>query len=77
MTAALTARGRHRLLGPVLPEPPDDAEKACYAWRSLPFLTTALAASALCMIVSQVRMEAGQPVLLIFAGYTAVYEKRP
>jgi cellulose synthase (UDP-forming) len=73
MTAALTARGRHRLLGPVLPEPPDDAEKACYAWRSLPFLTTALAASALCMIVSQVRMEASEPVLLIFAGYTAVY----
>lgn len=73
MTAARTARGRHRQLGPVLPEPPDDAEKASYAWRSLPFLTTALTVSALCMIISQARLAAAQPVLVIFAGYTAVY----
>jgi len=74
--AALVARGRHRLTGsagPVLPEPPDDAEKTSYGWRSLPFLATALAVSAICIIVSQVRMEASHPVLLIFSGYTAVY----
>jgi cellulose synthase (UDP-forming) len=73
MTAALAAHGRHRQLGPVLPAPPDDAEKASYAWRSLPFLATALAVSAICLVIAQVRMEAGHPVLLVFSGYTAVY----
>jgi cellulose synthase (UDP-forming) len=73
MPVTLTARGRHRHAGPVLPGPPDDAEKASYGWRSLPFLTTALALSAACVIASQVWMEASHPVLLVFCGYTAVY----
>jgi cellulose synthase (UDP-forming) len=69
----LAARGRHRQLGPVLPGPPDDAEKCSYGWRSLPFLATALAVSALCLSAGQVWLEIGHPVLLAFAGYTAVY----
>jgi cellulose synthase (UDP-forming) len=71
--ATLAARGRHRQLGPVLPSPPDDAEKSSYGWRSLPFLTTALAISALCLSAGQVWLEIRHPVLLAFAGYTAVY----
>jgi cellulose synthase (UDP-forming) len=73
MPATLTARGRHRHAGPVLPGPPDDIEKASYGWRSLPFLTSALVVSAACVIASQVWMEAQHPLLLVFAGYTAVY----
>jgi cellulose synthase (UDP-forming) len=73
MPATLAARGRHRQLGPILPGPPDDAEKSSYGWRSLPFLTTALALSALCLGGGQVWLEVRHPVLLAFAGYTAVY----
>jgi cellulose synthase/poly-beta-1,6-N-acetylglucosamine synthase-like glycosyltransferase len=70
----LAARGKHhRRGGLVLPEPPDDHEKASYGWRSLPFLATALAVSATCIIVSQVWMEVSHPVLAIFCGYTLVY----
>ena len=71
--ATLAARGRHRQVGPVLPGPPDDAEKSSYGWRSLPFLITAFALSALFLSVGQVWLEIGHPVLLAFAGYTAVY----
>jgi cellulose synthase (UDP-forming) len=75
MTAGTVApRGRHhRKLGPVLPEPPDDYEKTSYAWRSLPFLASALAISALCVIASQVLMEALHPVLAVFAWYTLIF----
>jgi cellulose synthase (UDP-forming) len=70
----LAPRGRHhRKAGLVVPEPPDDHEKASYAWRSLPFLSAALAMSALCVIVSQVWMELSHPVLLIFAWYTVTF----
>jgi cellulose synthase (UDP-forming) len=70
----LTPRGRHhRKTGLVLPEPPDDHEKASYAWRSMPFLATALAVSALCVIIAQVWMEISHPVLAIFSWYTAIY----
>jgi cellulose synthase (UDP-forming) len=70
----LTAHGKHhRRAGLVVPEPPDDHEKASYGWRSLPFLATALALSALCIVVSQAWMELSHPILLIFCWYTAVY----
>jgi cellulose synthase (UDP-forming) len=71
--ATLAARGRHRQVGPVLPGPPDDAEKSSYGWRSLPFLATALTISALCLSTGQIWLEIRHPVLLAFAGYTAVY----
>jgi cellulose synthase (UDP-forming) len=75
MTAPpLTARGKHhRRVGLVVPEPPDEHEKASYAWRSLPFLATALTVSALCIIVSQLWMEVSHPILAIFCWYTLVY----
>jgi cellulose synthase (UDP-forming) len=70
----LTARGRHhRRAGLVVPEPPDDDEKASYAWRSLPFLAAGLAVSAACVIVSQAWMEITHPILAIFAWYTLIY----
>jgi len=72
--AALSARGRHhRQRGLVLPEPPDDAEKVSYAWRSLPFLLAALAVSSLCVIVAQVWMEVSHPLMAVFAWFTAIY----
>jgi len=72
---ALTARGKHhRRPGMVVPEPPDDHEKASYCWRALPFLATALAVSALCIIVSQLWMELSHPILAVFfCWYTIVY----
>ncbi|HXW47133.1 MAG TPA: cellulose synthase catalytic subunit [Streptosporangiaceae bacterium] len=75
MTAPpLTARGKHhRRVGVVVPEPPDDHERASYGWRSLPFLAVALAVSALCIIGSQLWMEISHPILAIFCWYTLVY----
>jgi hypothetical protein len=75
MTApALTARGKHhRRGGLVLPEPPDDQEKASYGWRPLPFLAAALAVCATCMITAQVWMEISHPILAIFCPFTIVY----
>lgn len=76
MTAStLAARGRHhrRRAGLVLPEPPDEHEKASYAWGSLPFLASALALSALCVIVAQLWMEISHPILAIFSWYTAIF----
>jgi len=62
----------------VLPEPPDDAEKSSYAWRSLPLLATALSISALCLIAAQVWFELRYAHVLpfavaLFAAYTAAY----
>jgi cellulose synthase (UDP-forming) len=73
VSAEAVRSGRHRYSGPVVPEPPDNIEKDSYAWRSLPFLTTALCVSALCIIVAQAWMEARYPLLLPFAGYTLLY----
>jgi cellulose synthase (UDP-forming) len=71
---ALAARGKHhRRTGLVLPDPPDDQEKASYGWRSLPFLAAALAVSAACIFVWQLWMEISHPVLAIFCLFTAVY----
>ena len=71
----LSARGKHhRRAGVIVPEPPDEHEKASYSWRSLPFLATALAVSAMCIIGSQLWMEISHPVLALFFGwYTLVY----
>jgi cellulose synthase (UDP-forming) len=73
VSAEAVRSGRHRYLGPVVPEPPDNIEKDSYAWRSLPFLATALCVSALCIIVAQAWMETRYPLLLPFAGYTLLY----
>ena len=63
MTAtAASAKGRHRYTNLVLPVPPDDHEKASYSGRSLPFLATALAVSAVCIVVAQVWMEIRHPM---------------
>ena len=72
MTAPLLS-GRHRVAGPVLPEPPDDTEKRSYAWRSLPYLASALVISSLCVITAQIFLEIGNPIATPFAVYTAIY----
>ena len=45
----------------VLPPPPDDIEKYGYLQRNLPYLTTILAISATCLIISQIRFETPGP----------------
>jgi cellulose synthase (UDP-forming) len=57
----------------VLPEPPSDAEKYCYVWRSLPFLISALAISSLCVIAAQAWFEIRNPIARPFALYTALF----
>jgi cellulose synthase (UDP-forming) len=72
--SAVRAAGRHRAARLVLPAPPDDEEKASYAWRSLPYLTIALTFSAACVAATQVWYEAHNPVLAApFAAYTLLY----
>jgi cellulose synthase (UDP-forming) len=77
-TSELARTGRHRSRGHVLPDPPSDAEKYSYAWRSLPMLATALFISAVCLILTQAWFEVRNAPILpylvaIFAGYTAIY----
>jgi cellulose synthase (UDP-forming) len=69
----LVATGRHRSTGPVLPVPPDDAEKYSYGWRSLPYLTSALMISSVFVITAQVFFEVGNRIAIPFALYTALY----
>jgi cellulose synthase (UDP-forming) len=57
----------------LLPAPPDDAEKSSYAWRSLPFLTCALAVSALCVVIAQAWFEVRYLMALPFAAFTLLY----
>jgi len=59
--------------GPELPAAPTDEEKFSYSWRSLPFLTTAIAVSALCVIVAQAWLEVRYPIARPFALYTLAY----
>jgi len=68
-----TAKVRHRQASLVLPEPPDDEEKYAYVQRNLPYLATALVIGASCLIVSQVRFELHDLVLLPFLAFTATY----
>jgi cellulose synthase (UDP-forming) len=56
MTILTAAPGRHRR-SIVLPEPPDDAEKYAYDWRSLPYLATILTIAFLSATGSQVWFE--------------------
>ena len=60
-----------------LPQPPDDIEKYAYLQRNLPYLTTILAISATCLIISQIRFKAQDPALwpfMIFTGSYALYQ---
>ena len=60
-----------------LPQPPDDREKYAYLQRNLPYLTTILAISATCLIISQFRFETQDPMLwpfMIFTGSYALYQ---
>ena len=57
----------------VLPETPDEAEKVSYAWRSLPFLTTALMLSSICVIAAQLWFEFRHLVALPFLIYTGLF----
>ena len=61
----------------MLPEPPTDAERASYSWRSLPSLAAALSVGTLCVIAAQLLFETRSlgsvPVVAaIFGGYTLV-----
>jgi cellulose synthase (UDP-forming) len=58
---------------PVLPLPPDDQEKYAYVDRNLIYLATALVIGSGCLIISQVRFEAPDPVLWPFMVFTATY----
>lgn len=73
MSNATIYPGERRRPSVVIPAPPSDDEKSSYAWRSLPFLTTALTFSALCTIVAQAWFEVRNPIALPFAVYTLVY----
>ena len=57
----------------VLPHSPDDTEKLSYSWRSLPFLTTAITVSTLCVIVAQVWFELDNTFALPFLLYTGMF----
>jgi cellulose synthase/poly-beta-1,6-N-acetylglucosamine synthase-like glycosyltransferase len=71
--AAMGSPGRHRRGQLILPDAPSDAEKALYAWRSLPFLTSALAFSSVCVITAQVWFEVRNPIALPFLLYTGLF----
>jgi cellulose synthase/poly-beta-1,6-N-acetylglucosamine synthase-like glycosyltransferase len=67
----LTGHPRHRRTKRiVLPHSPDDTEKLSYSWRSLPFLTTAIVVSTLCVIGAQVWFELRNAFALPFLLYT-------
>jgi Glycosyl transferase family group 2 len=72
--ATRTRRGRHhRGAGPVLPEPPDERDKASYAWRPRPIPAIALSISALPIVIAQFWLEFSHPALAIFAWCTTIY----
>ena len=71
VTAAVDRR--HEQVSLVLPEPPDDDEKYAYIQRNLPYLTTVLVIGATCLIVSQLRFELQDLVLLPFLAFTGTY----
>jgi cellulose synthase (UDP-forming) len=73
MTAILHTNKRRRRGTVVLPETPDDFEKASYTWRSLPFLTTALTFSSICVITAQVWFEIRHVIALPFLAYTGLF----
>ena len=72
-TATAAVDRRHESASLVLPEPPDDDEKYAYIQRNLPYLTTVLVIGATCLIVSQLRFELQDLVLLPFLAFTGTY----
>jgi cellulose synthase (UDP-forming) len=71
---ARTKRGRHHRGGcPVLPAPPDDREKASYAWRPRPLPAIALGIGALPIVIAQFWLEISHPVLAGFVCCTIIY----
>ncbi|HEY2549304.1 MAG TPA: cellulose synthase catalytic subunit [Streptosporangiaceae bacterium] len=70
---SVVAAGRHRAGALVLPQPPDESETESYAWRSLPYLASALAISAVYVLVAQVFFEVDNRAALPFALYTVLY----
>ncbi len=74
MTATAASLGeRRRRDRLVLPDAPTYREKWSYTWRSLPFLTSALVASSMCVIAAQAWFEIRNPAALPFAAYTFLY----
>ncbi|HEX4092065.1 MAG TPA: glycosyltransferase family 2 protein [Trebonia sp.] len=73
MTNVITALGGQGPARIELPAAPTDEEKASYAWRSLPYLTTAITVSALCVIVAQAWLEVRYTIAIPFAIYTVPY----
>jgi cellulose synthase (UDP-forming) len=69
-TAATRPHPHTRL---VLPTPPNNNEKYAYTHRNLPYLTTSLVIGAGCLIISQIRFEAHDPVPWPFMIFTATY----
>jgi cellulose synthase (UDP-forming) len=72
-SAAASARAALRQPAPTLPPPPGDSEKYAYIDRNLSYLTITLAVSGTCLIISQVRFEAHNPLLWPFMAFTATY----
>jgi len=71
LVTAVDRRREHQHL--VLPEPPDDDEKYSYIQRNLPYLTTVLVIGSACLIISQIRFELHDLVLLPFLLFTGTY----
>lgn len=71
--SVITALGGDSGNAIVLPAAPTGEEKASYAWRSLPFLTSAITMSALCVTVAQAWVEISYPIMAVFALYTIPY----
>ncbi len=70
-------RRRHHQASTTLPPPPNDHEKYAYIERNLTYLTTTLVIGAACLIVSQARFEAHNPVpwpFMIFTGSYVIYQ---
>ena len=70
--------GRHRRPRIILPAAPSDTEKLSYAWRALPFLTTALTVSAVFVTAAQAWFEVRNatvlpPAAAVLGCYTLVY----
>ena len=59
--------------GPVLPVPPDDAEKYAYINRALPYLSTWLTAGFFFLVASQVITEYRIGAAVMLAPFTALY----
>jgi cellulose synthase (UDP-forming) len=70
----VAAYRRRRQTGLVPPRPPDDNEKYAYIQRNLPYLTTILTIGSGCLIISQVRFEASDPLVTWpFMAFTLTY----